>query len=542
MTVWASTSIDESALKVFIDGTEGASWALAANERIQPFAVVGEALGHLGERDPGSRPRAVMLGGGCGEGKTTAMRQIVTRWLRQAPLGTRMALVREGSIGRPEKVMAKLTLLQQAAGAEVTRWLLAIDNAKPIEEIFALAEMLSDRERHNVDILFVCPHIAWPHSQFWPPRAPRHARFELICHDFIGPTLRDIGAIVDGWVAAGRIRADAWSAEADRLQRNVTEGASRFAVFRPERKEVIGSLLGALLVGTPGSGPAQRVARIVKELADEHAQPDGSAPMVYALGLVAAAHRGSFPRLTRGFLLRCLRMAGQCRDAGRTEVMVDRLLYEAVVLETADGTLATRHRAIAERLTVECAQALGRTDAESLFADLARFARDPASAPPYERYDGAWRQLFVAEAKHHLRRNTPADAALCCLACLSEASTVEGGDDGPLDLEVALEALYQLYEAVRRSRRTKGWFDDRLLSWIGALDRDGAAPAERVAPSDFDRMMADIVDAVVGDPRPPAAGGQPWRTVASRPREHRFATLYALIFRRMEPPKRSPWR
>ncbi|WP_448207776.1 P-loop NTPase [Azospirillum sp. sgz302134] len=531
---WIEQPLDSNDLDAFFHGSSGASWRLAADARIKPLAVVGKVLGSLGERDPGSRPRIVMLGGGCGEGKTTALRQTVLRWLQQAEAGARRALVREGSVGPADDVIANLPISENDARRRRDRWLVVVDNAKPILEIFDLAEALFRHERYDVDILIACSHIAWPHDQAWPPQAPRNARFELIVRNFIGLSWEDTGSIIDGWVAFNVVPAAGWNQKWSQFYDHARHEASPFT--DPEGVRVEGSLLGALLVEWGGSGgAAQRLNRIVKQLSDDHRRPDGKAPLLYALCATSVAHAEGFPGFTRGFLLHCLRSSGQCRDDKEAGELIKRLLYEAVVVETTEGTLATRHHAVAQRLARECARELGIADEDSLLADLINFAQPTTSHPSNAHHHGSWRQLLTVMARHALRRGAVREAALFCMMCLSDTPGAHHRHGDALKRDVARSALNELANAARRAGCVAEPFQRHLQAWIDALDWGMPPPGQRPEGRAFDRVIADVAASIIDAGWRFEAAPGAWQAVAGRPQDHRFSHLFALIFHRTAP-------
>ncbi len=539
LAAWAASSSGDGEVETFLEGGSGVPWPLAADDRIKRFDVVKTVVGALGDRDPGSLPRVVMLGGGCGEGKTTAMRQIVAQWVEKGR-AARAALVREGSIGRADNVLATLRKVKNAADRQGARWLVAIDNARPVQEVFELAEALYEQNRHDVDILFVCSHIAWPQDQRWPPQAPKKACFELVCHDFAGLSWSDAGVVVDGWVASGLTLAKDCDNEVSAWYNAAEVGASRFTDFKGE--SIKGSLLGALLLKRPDRGAAQRLTRMVKRLSDEPGGKMGTIPLVYGLGVVAAAHASGFPAFTQSFLCRCLCLADQCREEGEAPRIVERLLYEAVVIEKTDGLLATRHHAIAARLAVECALSFGRTEKEAFLGDIIRFADDPTPTPPYPLYEGPRRQLLALAARRHLRRNAVADAAICCRNCLSDWPREGRNVEDALSWDTAGDALRSLREVVRRSGPASERHIALIDTWITAVEA-GPPPRTTLTDRTFNHAMATIIDSVIDRRRRTAIETGRREIPPDRSQGYRFSKLFGLILRPPETESRTRrWR
>ncbi|MFA4902065.1 MAG: metallophosphoesterase [Desulfobaccales bacterium] len=341
----------ERALR-FFDGAFP-DWRIALSPDIQRFALVGQVLNQLIGHIPNYKPQLVLLKGPIGEGKSTALMQIIDGALQKIN-GLKVLWLVDASSGlKPEEI---LRLPQTGAP-----WLLASDAADMIaDELYHTCHLLRQYQRGDICFLLACRDSDWKESKAHKLDWITNTDFQQ--HHVTGLSKDDARAIIASWknfgdeAMGGLCRLDQETAV-----EHLFEAATR------EAETNRGALIGALLKVRYGDDLKEHVKALLNRL-EGRPIPGGAADLLLAFTYISAMHAEGFNFLSRSVLAEAL----GCHPGEINAFVLAPLGMEAAI--SKDGQfILTRHREIARAVT-SLSQEVFEVDVEGIYIDLVKSA------------------------------------------------------------------------------------------------------------------------------------------------------------------------
>ncbi len=358
---------DEQILQYF-DGRVPV-WSEALSSKIPRRAIVTELRDILNESKASGSQVILLLGAG-GEGKSTAVRQVICDLVES---DSDWNVVWRNN---PDASLSIEALLALPSSSK--KWLIASDDADLIaSELFASVKALHELNRTDIHFLMTCRDTDWRGAKGdqlpWP-------QFTTLSEKRLrGLTLDDAKLIVHAWNDFGaRGMGKLSSLTLDEAAARLTEEA------RLENYSDEGAFLGAMLRTRFGEEIKAHVTELLLRL-DERPGPKGS--LMNAFAYIAAAHAENVMVLTKQILAEAL----DCKLRDIKRLVVGPLGEEAAAV--VDGQyLLTRHRSIADT-AVEVLSKKFYLDFDEVFVDLLRAARKVFESGTYVPNLNKWDYL-----------------------------------------------------------------------------------------------------------------------------------------------------
>lgn len=319
----------------YFDGSQP-TWKESISDRVPQREIVHELQKALDDGRRAKRRQLTLLLGAGGEGKSTALRQIVGNLFKSDSYQRILwhddpstPLISDGS-----------DFLQTLISSN-EKWLIASDEADIIsQDVFEVVRVLREKLRHNVHFLLSCRDTDW--------KAQNADRFEWSQYIYVHPsppkilrglTLEDANLIIEAWDyygerGLGKLVGMDTLAAASRLVEQARKESQTYSAD--------GSFLGAMLRVRIGEAIQDHVKTILNRL-DARKIPNSDRSLLDAFAHIAALHAENIPLLTKSVLARSL-------DCPLEEVR-SRIIHplgEEAAISTYSFYVLTRHRAIAE--------------------------------------------------------------------------------------------------------------------------------------------------------------------------------------------------
>jgi calcineurin-like phosphoesterase family protein len=247
----AAASANDASMSQFFDGGQP-GWGEVGSKRVKARQVVSSISGSLLEPVSSERPRVALIIGAAGEGKTTALMQVVDCI---ANSDSPPAILWHTNTESP---LQRAQLLELAANGQ--RILIASDDAEVIaSEVFEASKLLHLQKDSNVSFVLACRDTDWINDRCH--MLPWRQQTEFVVSEVKGVSIADAAAIIDSWAGLGPTAMG-------KLQGLDNETAVKRLVAEAETsKENSGkSLLGALLRVKYGSDLKEHIWNLLLRL------------------------------------------------------------------------------------------------------------------------------------------------------------------------------------------------------------------------------------------------------------------------------------
>lgn len=328
------------------------SWKEALSPQIPRREVVGKIVASLEHNRSAEKLAVTVLLGAGGEGKSTALRQVVCDIAFQEGW---QVLWRRSSINA--KLSPEFILSYQPNSSDTL--LIVSDEADTIAtQTFELVTALRERGRTNVQFLLCCRDTDWygvkAHELHWHKQAV-YAQEPL--RDL---SLEDASRIVAAWSKYGQQGMGQLS---DLSQDEATQ---RFFKAAKEQNVQDGTFLGAMLQVRFGEALREHVRTLLLRL-EEKSAPGGT--LVDAFAYIAATHAENIQSLSKIVLAETL---GCTTRELQSKVL--RPLGDEAALTMSGQYILSRHRTIAEVAMGFLSKAPFDIETDDLFTKLVRTA------------------------------------------------------------------------------------------------------------------------------------------------------------------------
>lgn len=341
--------LDQEEIISYFDGSIP-SWKEALSPQIPRREVVEKIVTSLEHYRSAEKLAVTVLLGAGGEGKSTALRQVVCDIVSQEGW---QVLWRRSSIYA--KMSPEFILNYQPNSSDTL--LIVSDEADAIAtQTYELVMALREKGRTNVQFMLCCRDTDWygikAHKLSWDKQAI-----------FSQEQIRDLS-----FEDASRIVA-AWSAYGEQGMGQLSdlskdEATNRFFEAAKEQNVQDGTFLGAMLQVRFGEALREHVRTLLLRL-EEKTAPGGT--LANAFAYIAAAHAENIQSLSRMILAETL---GCNPHELRSKVL--RPLGNEAALTISGQFILTRHRTIAEVAVGFLSEAPFDMEADDLFIKLVR--------------------------------------------------------------------------------------------------------------------------------------------------------------------------
>ena len=328
------------------------SWKEALSPQIPRREVVGKILGSLRHNRTAEKLAVTVLLGAGGEGKSTALRQVVCDIVSQ---GGGHVLWRRSSVNA--KLSPEFVLNHQFSPSETL--LIVSDEADAIAtQAYELVMALREKGRTNVQFLLCCRDTDWygvkAHELRWDKQAI-YTQEQL--QDL---SIEDASRIVSAWSEYG----EQGMGQLSDLSQD--EATRRFFEAAKEQNVQDGTFLGAMLQVRYGEALREHVRTLLLRL-EEKSAPGGT--LVDAFAYIAATHAENIQSLSNMVLAKTL---GCTIRELQSKVL--RPLGNEAALTISGQYILTRHRTIAEVAMDFLTNAPFDVQKDDLFVELVRSA------------------------------------------------------------------------------------------------------------------------------------------------------------------------
>ena len=364
------TTLDsEQALRYF-DG-RWPRWREALSPQIPKRAVVKKLVKELEDVRQDGRLQVTRISGATGEGKTTALMQIVSELVELED--SKWRVIWHDITDSP----LPATLLKQLPEWEGT-WLIASDDANLIaKSVFNSVQALREKGRYDVQFLLCSREADWVDAGADTFKWYKYAT--LLEEPLRGISLPDAEDIVRAWSAYG-------SQGLGKLKGlNIDDAAARLVrASEEEANKNEGAFLGGMLRVRIGAGLKVHVRALLDRLKSRQI-PGGN--LLDAFAYIAAAHAENIRSLSKVVLAEAL---GCTTTEVTSEVLYP--LAEETAVTIVGQYILTRHKAIAD-VTVELLANTFRFDMDDIYANLVWAARQVRTSGGFVPQLGDWDYL-----------------------------------------------------------------------------------------------------------------------------------------------------
>lgn len=408
----------------YFDGAEP-EWATVLSDKLPQRALVGHMTEQIAGYDSAERPLLIQLTGPSGEGKSTALRQVV---VNLAARGWNILWRQDVDSGLPADALPCLP----KGGAP---WLVATDAADlHISQLNLAATHLAKSGRSDVHFLFCARSSDWNVSganMDW-------GRLAQVPITLSGIDLQDARLIAQSWRDFGTTNDDV--KDTDELAKKLEEAAKEEATLGE------GALLGGVLVMRRGAaGLRGHVHALLTRL--ERTQLTNGKSLRNALTYIAAMHSEGLDFLSRPVLAEAM----GCSSAGELNSQVLHPLGREAA--AGGGTfIRTRHRRIAAEVMAITRDELGNSVDEYLLelVRAAKIRRPTIFIPQYSKWE--------FDVSKHFSEQQHFEAAINIGRSLYEF------DPSKIELAVHLASIY-------RDAGEAGEGEELMRQFVGGANR-----------------------------------------------------------------------
>ena len=324
-----STSVPSNAIESAVSFFDGRlpSWHDAENPFVPKRDIVASVSNYLYTALRKKLPSLTTIIGPAGEGKSTALMQIVLQIRRSSP-EVQVLYQQDSHYGGIQEILAL---------PDTRPYLLVIDDAYGyLDRVKGLVDRLNQEGRGNIHLLVASRDSDWRingGASFVWNRYVAYRSFVVK-----GMSRPDAAAIVQSWEDIG----PAALGELAKLQ-NTEQRISQLVLAASDpRFRSEGAFLGALLVTRLGSGLESHIQDML-DRAGNHAVTSEGATLADVLAIIALPHASGVYELNFGVLSECLGIS-------LAQLHADVLpgLGEEAALSVSDQRITIRHRLIAE--------------------------------------------------------------------------------------------------------------------------------------------------------------------------------------------------
>lgn len=335
----------------FFSGAEP-DWEIALATEIAPRAVVSTLIGALQANVQSDRPSVVLLTGPGGEGKSTALRQALTR-LAEADPSTRVLWHQDVQASLDPDSICNIP-------ATGDKWIVASDNADLVSsQLHRTAQALAAKGRGDVRFLLAARDSDWRAAGGLRIDWRYAASFQEVI--LSGVSISDARLIASSWQRLEHPEVAPVPEEVERVATELVAACSN------EASDHEGALLGGMLALRFGSGLRDHVKSLLLRL--ESIKLSSGQTLASALALIATMHAEQLDFLSRPVLAEALGL-----DLSDLQSQVVFPLAREAAAGGGGGTLLrTRHRRIAAEICDVLNGDLGHDNGKRFLA-LARAA------------------------------------------------------------------------------------------------------------------------------------------------------------------------
>jgi len=335
----------------FFDG-RAPIWREALAPQIPRREIVAKLVSDLETARKEGGLRVTLLTGAAGEGKTTALLQIVSDLVSSSD-DWHVLWRHDSSAPLPGEFIARLS--------DEQTWLFVSDDVEVIaRKVFDSVENLKLTGRKNAQFLLCCRDTDWKAADV--ERLPWNQHATFVAETLRGLSKADAEKVVSAWALFGKDGLKTL----DGLQFEIATSQLLIAAKSEETNSSEGSFFGAILQVRWGEGLKNHIDSLLKKL--EKKSVSSGKTLLDAFAYICAMHAENLQILSKEVL------------AGVLEIQIQELkkkvlspLGEEAAIATTGRMVFTRHRAIANS-AIKILSDNFDIDPENLFIDLARTA------------------------------------------------------------------------------------------------------------------------------------------------------------------------